>query len=141
MGLIVGREEDVGRLDVAVKDPAGVYVLERARQLGQPAHHCTRRKVHPARAACGDHVGECAAWRVLHHNRQHIVLDKRVDVRDNVAVMERLQDSHLVLQLDGLRSRARIERDLLRYDAFAACRSSQEHCTAMLSTAEDTEAL
>ena len=66
---LVGREEEIRRLDVAVDDPAGVCDVERSARLVEPAE----RLLLPGRAG-PEALGERAPGRVLHDDEGEPVL-------------------------------------------------------------------
>ena len=84
LGLAVGRQQDVARLDVAVDDAVLVRVLERADALEDDLDHLADRQQPVARRV----LLQRAARHVLHHQVAAVRLDHRVVDVDDVRVVE-----------------------------------------------------
>ena len=94
--LALAREEDVGRLDVAVQDPSVVHVRDGADELHQPrAHQPLRNELLPLRLR-PDHTAERAAVGELEHDVQRAGLHKVREHPDDVGVAEAGHDGKLV---------------------------------------------
>ena len=92
-----GGEEDVGGLKIAVQQPQLVVaVRQRGDQLRRPAEHVgLRERAHRA-LALRDETAKVTACGPLHHNAEGVEVDERLLVPDDVRMVQRLQDLHLV---------------------------------------------
>ena len=117
----VGREEEVGRLDVAVQQPPRVEVaerLERRAARGADLHLAERR------AAVPHHVEQRAAFAQLGHDPQAAAVPQRRAPRQHVRRRAALQQLQLLPRLRRRRRRrvrraARVHRHHLDRDEIA----------------------
>ena len=84
LGVAARVEEDVGRLDVAVHDAAGVGGAERRQHLGRDPHRLVLGQL----STIGHRLGERRAVDELHHDEQLAVRLAGVEDGDGVRVGE-----------------------------------------------------
>ena len=85
VSVVVGREQDVRRLDVAMHEPGGVGRVERGGDLGGDVHGPVRWQ----RALARDQVLEVDSIDEAHRQEQHLEVLAGLEDGDHVRVIER----------------------------------------------------
>ncbi len=101
LGVALGVDHDVGRLDVAMDDARLVREFERIQQLGHQAEN--RAEVVPLVGV--EVVLELLALDVLHHDVREIALGSEVVHLHDVAVVEPRDGAHFTLEAHGNHAR------------------------------------
>mmetsp|Transcript_37465 Transcript_37465/g.88172 ORF Transcript_37465/g.88172 Transcript_37465/m.88172 type:complete len:270 (+) Transcript_37465:876-1685(+) len=86
---VVGGDEDVGGLDVAMHHTLLVHVRDRPRHLQEVAPHLALLE---GSSSFAEQPPQVSVLRPLEHNHEFVVLDKRIEVGDQVVMLaDRLQ--------------------------------------------------
>jgi hypothetical protein len=98
LDFVLGAEEDVGGLEVAVDDVGGVQVLESCEYLHSVLPDLILEEPLCVFEACLDELGEVALRGQLHHDAQvaALAVEERLPVLNDVRVLDRRQDSDLI---------------------------------------------
>ena len=94
----VGRELDVGRLQIAVDDALFVRGVERVHDLAGDADHLGKRQAAPGRGGALQVFVQRVAFDQLHHQRQHAALFLEAEERGDVGMVEGGQDAGFALE-------------------------------------------
>ena len=135
-------EEDVRRLEVAVEELVRVVAArERRRRLVEDRQHLGLREVGAHALLRRDARREVAVVRVLHQDAQVVAVAVRVDVRDDVRVLQPLEHLDLLHRRLLLVARHVRHRDLFADELLADGVVADEPHGAERAAADDADLL